>query len=162
MASTSQVTTGNSEILVEYTKRTKHALLETTLNNPTIDETGSHWYVCPFCNEATLGSNNMIAHFEQYFCCCPCGLYFTSVDALNVHKERCDVHKNKTINKEKEVIESELASSQNDVNIEEKKQATVRQNGLQKFVLTVENNTEQIINYKNICGNILVKSLFNV
>ncbi|XP_017754558.1 PREDICTED: zinc finger protein 260-like isoform X2 [Eufriesea mexicana] len=127
MASTSQVTTGNSEILVEYTKRTKHALLETTLNNPTIDETGSYWYVCPFCNEAILGSNNMIPHFEQYFCCCPCGLYFTSVDALNVHKERCDVYKTKKINKEKEVIESELTSSQNDVNIEEKKQSTVRQ-----------------------------------
>ncbi|KAK9300288.1 hypothetical protein QLX08_006966 [Tetragonisca angustula] len=127
MASTSQITAESPEILVEYTKRTKHALLESTLNNPTIDETGSHWYVCPFCNEATLGSNNMIAHFEQYFCCCPCGLYFTSVNALNVHKERCDVYKSKTISKEKEVVEPELASSQNDINIEEKKQTTVRQ-----------------------------------
>ncbi|XP_043252189.1 zinc finger protein 260-like isoform X2 [Colletes gigas] len=128
LASTSQVTTGSTEILVEYTKRAKHTLLESTLNNPTIDETGSHWYVCPFCNEATLGSNNMIAHFEQYFCCCSCGLYYTSVDALNVHKERCDVHKSKTICKEKELTEPELAHSQNDANADEqKKQTTVRQ-----------------------------------
>ncbi|KOC67315.1 Zinc finger protein 484 [Habropoda laboriosa] len=127
MASTSQVTAGNSDILVEYTKGAKHTLLETTLNNPTIDETGSHWYVCPFCNEAILGSTNMIAHFEQYFCCCPCGLYFTSIDALNVHKERCDVHKNKIISKEKDIVESELAPSQTDGNIDEKKQTTVRQ-----------------------------------
>ncbi|XP_076175029.1 uncharacterized protein LOC143150548 isoform X1 [Ptiloglossa arizonensis] len=128
LASTSQVATGNTEILVEYTKRAKHTLLESTLNNPTIDETGSHWYVCPFCNEATLGSSNMVAHFEQYFCCCSCGLYYTSVDALNIHKERCDVHKNKTISKEKEIAESELVPLQNDTNMDEqKKQTTVRQ-----------------------------------
>lgn len=126
IASTSQVTAGNAEILVEYTKRTKHALLESTLNNPTIDETGSHWYVCPFCNEAILGSSNMITHFEQYFCCCHCGLYFTSVDALSVHKERCDADKDKSTSQDKEVAEAEL-TAENEGNVDEKKQTAVRQ-----------------------------------
>ncbi|XP_078037977.1 uncharacterized protein LOC144470558 isoform X1 [Augochlora pura] len=128
IASTSQVTTGNSEILVEYTKGAKDSLLESTLNNPTIDETGSHWYVCPFCNEAILGSNNMIAHFEQYFVCCSCGLNYTNIDALNVHKESCDIHKSKTLISEVQDKEPELPPSQNGVDPnEQKKQAPVRQ-----------------------------------
>ncbi|XP_076239749.1 uncharacterized protein LOC143182575 [Calliopsis andreniformis] len=127
LASTSQVTTENPKIVVEYTKREKHGLLESTLSNPTIDETGSHWYMCPFCNEAILGSSNMIAHFEQYFCCCSCGLYYTSIDALNVHKESCDAYKNKTIDKEK-ITESELMPSESDTNVEvRKKPVPVRQ-----------------------------------
>ena len=139
LASTSQVTTANTEILIEYTKRAKHALLESTLSNPTIDETGSHWYVCPFCNEAVLGSSNMIAHFEQYFCCCSCGLYYTSIDALNVHKERCDVHKNKTMHKEKEITEPGLTTTQNNTNVEEqKKQTTVRQKWTPKVCIHCE------------------------
>lgn len=128
LASTSQVAAENTEILVEYTKRDKHSLLETTLNNPTIDETGSHWYVCPFCNEAALETANMAAHFEQHFCCCSCGLYFTSVDVLNIHKQRCDMQKSKGISKEKKVPEPASMPLQNNTNMEEqKKQPSVRQ-----------------------------------
>lgn len=138
LVSTNQVTTETPEILVEYTKRAKHSLLESTLHNPTVDETGSHWYMCPFCNEAALETNSMAAHFEQHFCCCPCGLYFTNVDVFNMHKQQCDVHKNKGITKEKKMTEPVItvpsqnnannASTTNDSNQEEqKKQPAVRQ-----------------------------------
>lgn len=45
LPSTSQVDAGDNTdgIMVQYTKSTKNALLESALNNPTIDETESHW-----------------------------------------------------------------------------------------------------------------------
>ncbi|XP_015589654.1 zinc finger protein 260 [Cephus cinctus] len=128
LPSTSQVTTESSTIMVEYSKRTKHSLLDTTLNNPTIDETGANWYVCPFCNEAATEPNNLVVHFEQHFCCCPCGLYFTSVEVLNIHKQQCDLYKSKSIIKEDMVAETDANTVANNVNQEEqKKQPAVRQ-----------------------------------
>ncbi|XP_015120255.1 zinc finger protein 260 [Diachasma alloeum] len=72
----------------EYTKHKKHSLLRTTLNNPTIDDTGTSWYVCPLCNEAATEANDLAEHFKQHFYSCNCGLLFTHVDDLNGHKER--------------------------------------------------------------------------
>ncbi|XP_011159381.2 zinc finger protein 717 [Solenopsis invicta] len=129
LPSTSQINGVPCEIMVKYTKRTKHALLESTLSNPTVDETGSHWYMCPFCNEAALGTTNLAAHFEQHFCCCSCGLYFTSVEVLNLHKEECDVYKTETVDKEKKnaqlntIVETQES---NDNQEGQKKQSTVR------------------------------------
>lgn len=131
LPSTSQINDVQCEIMVKYTKRTKHALLESVLNNPTIDETGSHWYVCPFCNEAALETTNLAAHFEQHFCCCSCGLYFTSVEVLNLHKEQCDVYKNNVANDKKKKdaqldVATVLSQKSNDNPDEQKKQTTVR------------------------------------
>ncbi|EZA50182.1 hypothetical protein DMN91_001830 [Ooceraea biroi] len=132
LPSTSQINGVPCEIMVKYTKRTKRALLESTLSNPTIDETGSHWYVCPFCNEAALETTNLAAHFEQHFCCCPCGLYFTSVEVLSLHKEQCDVYKNNVVdNKEKKDAQLDVAAAvpsqeSNDNPGEQKKQSTVK------------------------------------
>ncbi|EGI67202.1 PREDICTED: zinc finger protein 665-like [Acromyrmex echinatior] len=129
LPSTSQINGVHCEIMVKYTKRTKHALLESTLSNPTIDETGSNWYMCPFCNEAALETTNLAAHFEQHFCCCPCGLYFTSVEELNLHKEQCDVYKtNEVVNKEEKDVQLNAVSLQesNDNQEGQKKQSTVR------------------------------------
>ncbi|RLU25672.1 hypothetical protein DMN91_001829 [Ooceraea biroi] len=134
LPSTSQINGVPCEIMVKYTKRTKRALLESTLSNPTIDETGSHWYVCPFCNEAALETTNLAAHFEQHFCCCPCGLYFTSVEVLSLHKEQCDVYKNNVVdNKEKKDAQLDVAAAvpsqeSNDNPGEQKKQSTFYRN----------------------------------
>nr|XP_050866804.1 zinc finger protein ZFP2-like [Vespula vulgaris] len=128
LPSTSQSNTENTEVIVEYTKGTKHSLLESILNNPTVDETGTHWYVCPFCNEAAMETNNLAAHFEQHFCSCSCDLYFTSVEVLNIHKQQCNSYKIKIDSKEIKVIESELVPSQSNDNVDiPKKQSTVRQ-----------------------------------
>ncbi|KAL6255927.1 hypothetical protein P5V15_013167 [Pogonomyrmex californicus] len=128
LPSTSQINDVPCEIMVKYTKRTKHALLESTLNNPTIDETGSHWYVCPFCNEAALETTNLAVHFEQHFCCCPCGLYFTSVEMLNLHKEQCNVYKTEVVDKEKKDAQLNVVTPQesNDNQEGQKKQSTVK------------------------------------
>ncbi|XP_011141484.1 zinc finger protein 2-like [Harpegnathos saltator] len=132
LPSTSQVNGVPCEIMVKYTKRTKDALLKSTLDSPTVDETGSHWYVCPFCNEAALETTNLAAHFEQHFCCCTCGLYFTSVEVLNLHKEQCDVYKDKVANEEKHDAQLDVTApattESNDNQAEQqKKQSTVRQ-----------------------------------
>ncbi|KAF7418744.1 hypothetical protein HZH68_001397 [Vespula germanica] len=128
LPSTSQSNTENTEVIVEYTKGTKDSLLESILNNPTVDETGTHWYVCPFCNEAAMETNNLAAHFEQHFCSCSCGLYFSSVEVLNIHKQQCNSYKIKIDSKEIKVIESELVPSQSNDNVDiPKKQSTVRQ-----------------------------------
>ncbi|KYM93004.1 hypothetical protein ALC53_00543 [Atta colombica] len=127
LPSTSQINGVHCEIMVKYTKRTKHALLESTLSNPTIDETGSNWYMCPFCNEAALETTNLAAHFEQHFCCCPCGLYFTSVEGLNLHKEQCDVYKtDEVVNKEEKDVQLNVVSLQESNQEGQKKQSTVR------------------------------------
>ncbi|XP_018044900.1 PREDICTED: zinc finger protein 480-like isoform X2 [Atta colombica] len=125
LPSTSQINGVHCEIMVKYTKRTKHALLESTLSNPTIDETGSNWYMCPFCNEAALETTNLAAHFEQHFCCCPCGLYFTSVEGLNLHKEQCDVYKtDEVVNKEEKDVQLNVVSLQESNQEGQKKQST--------------------------------------
>ncbi|KYQ55806.1 hypothetical protein ALC60_05305 [Trachymyrmex zeteki] len=128
LPSTSQINGVPCEIMVKYTKRTKHALLESTLNNPSIDETGSNWYMCPFCNEAAVETTNLAAHFEQHFCCCSCDLYFTSVEGLNLHKEQCDVYKTEVVNKEKKDAQLNAVSLQESSDNQEgqKKQSTVR------------------------------------
>lgn len=125
LPSTSQMNGVPCEIMVKYTKRTKHALLESTLSNPTVDETGSHWYVCPFCNEAALETTNLAAHFEQHFCCCPCGLYFTSVEVLNLHKEQCNVYKTE-IDKEKKDAQLNVPSQESNDNQEGQKKQSMR------------------------------------
>ncbi|XP_014485168.1 PREDICTED: zinc finger protein 2 homolog isoform X2 [Dinoponera quadriceps] len=132
LPSTSQMNNVSCEIMVKYTKRTKDALLKSTLDNPTVDETGSHWYVCPFCNEAALETANLAAHFEQHFCCCTCGLYFTSVQVLNLHKEQCDIYKDKITDKEKndaqlDVREKPAEKNDNQAEQHKKQQSTVRQ-----------------------------------
>ncbi|XP_043272210.1 zinc finger protein 260-like isoform X2 [Venturia canescens] len=115
--STSHVTNKETEIIVEYTKRTKESLLENILNNPTLDETGSSWYVCPFCNEAATEPSSLVAHFEQHFCCCNCGLYFTSVEGLNLHGEQCDFNKREEL----DIVEEEEANGEEDEEISENK-----------------------------------------
>ncbi|XP_031783060.1 zinc finger protein isoform X1 [Nasonia vitripennis] len=97
LPSTSHVDVGDNTdgIMVQYTKSTKNALLESALNNPTIDETESHWYVCPFCNEAASEPNNLALHFNQHFCVClNCEMYFTSIEVLNLHSQDCIESKN--------------------------------------------------------------------
>lgn len=90
LPSTSQVNTENC-LVVEYSKQGKKELFDSILENPTIDANGVNWYVCPFCNEAASDPNNLIPHFEQHFCTCPtCGLYFTSVEVLTIHKQTCE------------------------------------------------------------------------
>ncbi|XP_015191821.1 PREDICTED: zinc finger protein 2-like [Polistes dominula] len=128
LPSTSQSNTENTEVIVEYTKETKNTLLKSILSNPTIDETNTHWYVCPFCNEAAMEVSDFASHFGQHFCSCSCGLYFTSVEVLNIHKEQCDSYKIKEENKEIKVIESELVPSQSNDNVDiQKKPSTLRQ-----------------------------------
>ncbi|XP_012252724.2 zinc finger protein ZFP2-like [Athalia rosae] len=101
MASTSEEQrcsngSGN-ETTVEYTKMAKDSLLETILTNPSIDETGNSWYVCRLCNEAATEPSNLAEHFEVHFCSCACGIYFTSVEALNIHKQHCQPSKIKEV-----------------------------------------------------------------
>ncbi|XP_011499854.1 PREDICTED: zinc finger protein 519-like [Ceratosolen solmsi marchali] len=87
----------NDGIMVQFTKSTKSALLQGALNNPTIDETESNWYICPFCNEAAAEPNSLAVHFEQHFCSCSnCELFFTSIDVLNLHSQDCLEEKNKS------------------------------------------------------------------
>ncbi|XP_012286496.1 zinc finger protein 2 [Orussus abietinus] len=124
--STSRVNPGNSSLMVEYTKSAKHALLNSILNNPTIDETGSNWFVCPFCNEAAMEPNNLMVHFEQHFCCCTCGLYFTSVEVLNIHKQQCEFHKSK-VDKEDKKAEHVDNSTANAITATEQKKPSTRQ-----------------------------------
>ncbi|XP_020278456.1 zinc finger protein 813-like isoform X2 [Pseudomyrmex gracilis] len=127
--STSQMTDVPCKIMVKYSKMAKHALLESILNNPTVDETGSHWYVCPFCNEASLEKTNLAAHFEQHFRSCPCDLHFTSVEALNLHKEECDVRKTTQIDKKEDNAQVDATSQQktDDGGQAEQKKPVVRQ-----------------------------------
>ena len=89
LASTNQINSKDSDIIIEYTEQAKQSLLENTLTNLNFDETGSSWYLCPFCDEACPDSTSLTAHFDQHFCCCTCGLYFTSVEMLNLHEEQC-------------------------------------------------------------------------
>ncbi|KAL6447096.1 hypothetical protein ACFW04_001445 [Cataglyphis niger] len=110
LPSTSQINDISCEIMVKYTKESKHALLESALNNPTMDETGSHWYMCPFCNEAALETTSLATHFEQHFCRCCCDSYFTSVEMLNLHKEQCIVYKDKLVDKKKKDIQLNIAT----------------------------------------------------
>ncbi|XP_066599427.1 zinc finger protein 260-like [Prorops nasuta] len=128
LPSTSQVNTESSEMIVEYTKLAKDALLESIISNPSIDDTGSNWYVCPFCNEAALETNNLAMHFEQHFCCCACGLYFTSVDVLNIHKQQCDSEKTKLSLKDQKADEAQIIQVES-INAadDEKKQPAIRQ-----------------------------------
>lgn len=123
LPSTSQINDISCEIMVKYTKESKHTLLESALNNPTMDETGSHWYMCPFCNEAALETSSLAAHFEQHFCRCCCDSYFTSVEMLNLHKEQCIVYKDKLVDKKKKDIQLNVAtpSQERNGNQEEQK-----------------------------------------
>lgn len=142
MPSTSQESEKSPEIIIEYTKRTKDTLIENILQTPTIDETGNSWYICPFCNEASTEPNNLIEHFEQHFCTCPCGLYFTSVAEFNLHEEQCSFQKSSKPSRRMRKVEVEamevldaiesIAEGSNDI-IErrsasrKKSQTTVRQ-----------------------------------
>ncbi|XP_011259645.1 zinc finger protein 2 homolog [Camponotus floridanus] len=126
LPSTSHINDISCEIMVKYTKESKHALLESTLNNPTMDETGSHWYMCPFCNEAALETTSLAVHFEQHFCRCSCDSYFTSVELLNLHKEQCIVYKDKLVDKKKKDVQLNVATPSRERNgnqEEQKKQS---------------------------------------
>ncbi|XP_070167908.1 zinc finger protein 260 [Polyergus mexicanus] len=122
LPSTSQINDISCEIMVKYTKESKHALLESALNNPTMDETGSHWYMCPFCNEAALETTSLAAHFEQHFCHCYCDLYFTSVEMLNLHKQQCIVYKDKLVDKKKKDIQLNVATPSQERNSNQEEQ----------------------------------------
>ncbi|KAK0094698.1 hypothetical protein PV326_010251 [Microctonus aethiopoides] len=135
LPSTSIEMSKTSEIMVEYTKRAKNTLLENSLNNPTMDETGSNWYICPFCNEAANEPNNLVEHFEHHFCSCACGLFFTSVEELNIHEQQCILDNNlKDVRVKKLIDTMEVASNnteENDTNDRpeesKKNQSNVRQ-----------------------------------
>lgn len=109
--------------MVEYTKSTKAALLESVLNNPTIDEMGAAWHVCPFCNDASPDAVSLSTHFDQHFCSCECGVFYTSVEMLDVHKQNCDFA-NKLPQNSKESRGSKEKPPSED---ETKKQPSVRQ-----------------------------------
>ena len=127
LPSTSQVNSENC-LMVEYSKRTKQTLLESILHNPTIDETGTNWYICPFCNEAASEPNNLISHFEQHFCSCTCDRYFTSMEALSLHRQRCESKSKNNMQNEKTVENKYDSSSKPSENQEDdKKQPAVRQ-----------------------------------
>uniref|UniRef100_A0A6V7HL16 Protein krueppel n=1 Tax=Bracon brevicornis TaxID=1563983 RepID=A0A6V7HL16_9HYME len=87
------------DLATEYTESNKNDLLEATLSNPTMDETGINWYVCPFCSEATTEANHLVDHFNQHFSMCACGISFTNVDDFNNHKNaECDSIKLRKVN----------------------------------------------------------------
>ena len=126
LPSTSHVNSDNC-VMVEYTKRTKKTLLESILENPTINN-GVTWFICPFCNEATSEPNDLVSHFDQHFCSCACGFYFTSVEALNIHKQNCDKSKNGVKEKKAAQIKADTSAKSSDNQEDQKKQPpTVRQ-----------------------------------
>ncbi|XP_034938294.1 zinc finger protein 260-like [Chelonus insularis] len=129
MPSTSQETANNIEIVVEYTGNTKSGLLESILNNPTIDDTGSNWYICPFCKIAANEPNSLVEHFEQHFCSCPCGLFFTSVEEFNLHGQQCSLEK--VVGPKNEIEKTESSESvpttDNTTEGSKKAQSNVRQ-----------------------------------
>ncbi|XP_011309998.1 zinc finger protein 260 [Fopius arisanus] len=109
----------------EYTKHKKHNLLRTALNNPTIDETGTSWYVCPFCNEAATEPNNLAEHFKQHFYSCTCSLLFINVEDLNSHKEKgCKPKKRKeSMNKSEKMKSQQEVSEESVLSTEESKKS---------------------------------------
>ncbi|XP_063978259.1 zinc finger protein 431-like [Diachasmimorpha longicaudata] len=115
-------------IIREYTKQKKHNLLRSTLNNPTIDDTGTSWYVCPFCNEAATEPNDLAEHFKQHFYTCNCGVMFINVDDLNDHKKDCKKRSKKESSEKMEVKEPEEKTTEVSTANEEsgKKSQTVR------------------------------------
>lgn len=125
LPSTSQVNSENC-LVVEYTKQSKKELFDSILENPTIDSSGANWYVCPFCNEAASDPNNLVPHFEQHFCCCSCGLYFTSVEVLTIHKQNCE---NNSQSKDEQIVSNnvEISEKSSENQEEPKKQSSVRQ-----------------------------------
>lgn len=124
--STSQVNSDNC-VLIGYTKQGKKELFDSILENPTIDASGANWYVCPFCNEAASDPNNLIPHFEQHFCNCSCGVYFTSVEVLTLHKQNCE---NKINSTDEDIVANKIDTPNEKLNEpqdEQKKQSSVRQ-----------------------------------
>ncbi|XP_046597359.1 zinc finger protein 260 [Neodiprion lecontei] len=93
----SNLSSNASETPVEYTKSAKASLLQAILTNPSIDEAGNSWYVCRLCNEAATEPPSLAQHFEVHFCSCTCGIYYTSVEALNIHKQHCQTSKSKEV-----------------------------------------------------------------
>ncbi|KAJ8676310.1 hypothetical protein QAD02_012097 [Eretmocerus hayati] len=84
------VTVENESIIAQYTQSTKDALLQNALSSPAPDGSQINWYLCPFCNEATVEPGSLATHYEHHFCSCPhCDLYFLSIEALNHHAQEC-------------------------------------------------------------------------
>ncbi|KAH0569008.1 zinc finger protein 260-like [Cotesia glomerata] len=74
---------------VEYTKESKDTLIENVISNPSIDQAGAKWYICPFCSEMTNEPSSLLDHYDQHFCSCPCGLNFVSLEDFNTHEQQC-------------------------------------------------------------------------
>ncbi|XP_023248360.1 zinc finger protein 260-like [Copidosoma floridanum] len=100
--------------LVQYTKSAKDDLIASVINNPSVDQASNTWYVCPFCNEVAAEAKYLTEHFVKHFCCCPkCELYFTSVDALNLHIQSClDLQNNADVENSKNVEKKVTEHSQ--------------------------------------------------
>ncbi|CAG5106360.1 Protein of unknown function [Cotesia congregata] len=74
---------------VEYTKESKDTLIENVISNPSIDQAGAKWYICPFCSKMTNEPSSLLDHYDQHFCSCPCGLNFVSLEDFNTHEQQC-------------------------------------------------------------------------